>query len=84
MRLWFCYELATDPEYQGLGCVTELVQHVYEIATEAGGFISLATAVPLNLKKYLSPRMGFHERGSFTNGSPIAILTSHVLVRGIK
>ncbi|KAF5329114.1 hypothetical protein D9758_017951 [Tetrapyrgos nigripes] len=78
-KRWWCYNLATDPEYQGLGCATTLVDHVYQVAVKAEGFIGLATALELNLKKYLS--MAFHERGSFLMPSPISDTTNHVLTR---
>ncbi|KAJ3813292.1 hypothetical protein F5876DRAFT_63263 [Lentinula aff. lateritia] len=57
---WWCANLATDPEYQGRGCATRIVQQALKDAEENGCTLGLATGPELNVQKYLA--MGFRKR----------------------
>ncbi|KAI0053247.1 hypothetical protein FA95DRAFT_1482179, partial [Auriscalpium vulgare] len=60
-QMWWCFCLGTEPDFQGRGLATALVDAVYAMALSKQGFIGLSTPTELNVAKYRS--MGFRERG---------------------
>uniref|UniRef100_A0A0W0G5G1 N-acetyltransferase domain-containing protein n=1 Tax=Moniliophthora roreri TaxID=221103 RepID=A0A0W0G5G1_MONRR len=67
-KRWWCSNLVTDPDYQGRGYATAIVQHGLKKAMEADGFIGLIATSPVNLRRYLA--MGLRKRGDFLVPSP--------------
>ncbi|ESK90418.1 hypothetical protein Moror_13666 [Moniliophthora roreri MCA 2997] len=79
-KRWWCASLVTDPEYQGKGYATAIVDTVYQRASEANEFLSLSTNPPVNVQKYIL--MGFRERGSYVlPSSVVENITVYVLSR---
>ncbi|KAJ8090154.1 hypothetical protein PM082_018739 [Marasmius tenuissimus] len=79
-KKWWCSNLVVDPEFHGRGYGKAIVEAVEQKAKEKGEFIALATALPLNVKKYHS--MAFRERGTFKLDSPLdEPIIVHVLAR---
>uniref|UniRef100_A0A0W0FPK9 N-acetyltransferase domain-containing protein n=1 Tax=Moniliophthora roreri TaxID=221103 RepID=A0A0W0FPK9_MONRR len=79
-KRWWCSNLVTSPEYQGRGYATAIVNAVLEKVAKQNEFIGLATAPPLNVRKYLS--MGFKERTAFSLPSPAGDQVVHVFSKG--
>ncbi|KAJ3853372.1 hypothetical protein EV368DRAFT_81609 [Lentinula lateritia] len=74
---WWCANLATDPEYQGRGCATRIVQQALKDAEENGCTLGLATGPELNVQKYLA--MGFRKRSEGPMPSPTGDFIIHLL-----
>ncbi|KAJ4482075.1 hypothetical protein J3R30DRAFT_3699410 [Lentinula aciculospora] len=50
---WWCVNLATDPEYQGRGYATRIVEQTSKEAKENGCILGLATGLELNVRATL-------------------------------
>ncbi|KAE9394587.1 hypothetical protein BT96DRAFT_827522, partial [Gymnopus androsaceus JB14] len=73
---WWCVNLATDPEYQGRGYATGIVERVEKDAKANGCTLGLATVPEVNVQKYLA--MGFRERANGAMPSPTGDFTVHM------
>ncbi|KAK7026516.1 hypothetical protein VNI00_015596 [Paramarasmius palmivorus] len=81
-RRWWCANLVTDPDYQGRGYGTAIVDHAFKRALEADGFIGLSAVSPVTLRRYLA--MGLRKRGDFLVSSPFKgnqDLKAHILTK---
>ncbi|KIJ55846.1 hypothetical protein M422DRAFT_41706 [Sphaerobolus stellatus SS14] len=77
---WWCYNLATSPEYQRRGYATAIINAVFEEVKRTGTFLGLVSATDLNVKVYIS--MGFKEIGGVKLDAPSGDLLIHVMTKG--
>jgi len=76
---WWCFNLATDPKYQGNGFATSLLKVLTEKTDKQDNIIGLVATTDQNVDFYHG--LGFRERGSSHVPAPTGDFDIHVMSR---